>query len=52
MSENLFSKIDKPKFSHIGHLYLFDKRRKSDPLLLFSRRDLKTNVNSKQSKTL
>jgi len=43
MAENLSSR-HKPKFSHDGYLYVFDKRSNSDPLLLFWRCELKTIV--------
>jgi len=35
MTDNLLSNKVKPMISHNGHLNIFDKRSKNDPLLLF-----------------
>ena len=41
MAENILSKKSKPKFSHDGYIYVFDKCSKTNPSLKFWRCELK-----------
>ena len=41
MAENILSKKSKPKFSHDGNIFVFDKCSRTDPSLKFWRCELK-----------